>query len=187
MKIFTLFCIAFLVPVCSFSQQDYREFGDAPEGAIAYPSTGIIGLFPTCMTVGPNGFVIHNNFGAFFVGFDLEVDGNAGLCPMFAPYDNDECFGDGSAVSLLARICAWLRILGGTLGEKVVVDQLTRGFGDCRNNPVRIGIMPIHAPILVTHDRINLVLVNNPKFPVHGFLCRMLEAIPKVGCVILAS
>lgn len=97
MKIFTLFCIAFLVPVCSFSQQDYREFGDAPEGAIAYPSTGIIGLFPTCMTVGPNGFVIHNNFGAFFVGFDLEVDGNAGLCPMFAPYDNDECFGDGDA------------------------------------------------------------------------------------------
>jgi len=33
------------------------EFGDAPEGVIAYPATGVIGQFPTCKTVGPAGYI----------------------------------------------------------------------------------------------------------------------------------
>ena len=76
------------------------EYGDAPEGALAYPSSGVTGLFPTCTGVGPAGYVMHNNFGAWFgPGFDMEGDGNAGLCPAFNPnnYDQDEGFNDGDA------------------------------------------------------------------------------------------
>ena len=79
------------------------EYGDAPEGptVIAYPSTGVMGRFPTCASVGPAGWIQHNNFGAFFgPTFDFEPDGNAGLCPppgCFPPYDADECFLDGDA------------------------------------------------------------------------------------------
>ncbi len=85
-------------------EEEKREYGDAPEGALAYPSTGIIGQFPTCKYVGPVGsFIEHNNFGAYFgqvlPGFDFELDGNAGFCPLFNPntYDRDECFQDGDA------------------------------------------------------------------------------------------
>jgi hypothetical protein len=42
------------------------DFGDAPEGALAYPATGIIGMFPTCRTVGPASWIQHTNFGAWF-------------------------------------------------------------------------------------------------------------------------
>jgi hypothetical protein len=76
----------------------WPEFGDAPEGALAYPATGVIGAFPTCKDVTTAGWVQHYNFGAWFgPGFDREPDGNHGLCPGFAPYDNDECFQDGDA------------------------------------------------------------------------------------------
>ena len=76
------------------NQGDFRDYGDAPEGGIAYPSSGVIGNFPTCRTVGPAGWVQHNNFGAWFGAFvDFEYDGNAGACPAcFPPYDQDECF-----------------------------------------------------------------------------------------------
>ena len=32
-----------------------RDYGDAPEGpqAVAYPSLGVMGNFPTCQSVGP--------------------------------------------------------------------------------------------------------------------------------------
>jgi hypothetical protein len=77
------------------------EFGDAPEDALAYPPTGGWGWFPTCVTRGPAGWVQHTNFGAYFgPSFDLETDGNAGLCSLvgcFPPYDQDECFQDGDA------------------------------------------------------------------------------------------
>jgi len=95
--------VAFLfLGFCSIGQsQEIFEFGDAPEAVIAYPSSGIIGLFPTCMNVGQS-WVQHNNFGAQLgPTFDFETDGNAGLCPSFAPYDNDECFQDGDAGLLL--------------------------------------------------------------------------------------
>jgi len=75
------------------------EWGDAPEQAIAYPSLGIIGSFPTCQNVGPSGFVYHGPLcWAFFgPGCDFEMEGNAGNCPAFPPYNADECFADGDA------------------------------------------------------------------------------------------
>jgi uncharacterized repeat protein (TIGR01451 family) len=83
--------------------QQPREYGDAPESskAIAYPSLGVTGAFPTCWSIGPAGWVQHNSFGAWFgPTFDVESDGNAGLCPppgCFPPYDQDECYRDGDA------------------------------------------------------------------------------------------
>ena len=78
------------------------DFGDAPEGVLAYPSSGVNGAFPTCINVGPNGYVEHLHYGADLgPAVDLEVDGNAGLCPSFAPYDDDECFNDGDAGLLI--------------------------------------------------------------------------------------
>lgn len=76
------------------------EFGDAPEDGIAYPALGVVGAFPTCMTIGPAAWIQHTNFGAYFgPTVDFEGDGNAGLCPFgcFPLYDQDECFGDGDA------------------------------------------------------------------------------------------
>lgn len=74
------------------------DFGDAPEGVVAYPQSGAIGMFPTCVNVGPNAWIQHANFGAFFLpSVDFEAEGNAGLCPQFTPYDADECFMDGDA------------------------------------------------------------------------------------------
>jgi hypothetical protein len=82
------------------------EFGDAPEGALAYPSTGVTGAFPTCKNVTVAGWIQHNNFGTWFgPRFDIEPDGNHGLCPGFAPYDNDECFQDGDAGLILPQPC----------------------------------------------------------------------------------
>jgi hypothetical protein len=84
-----------------------REFGDAPEGpaALAYPSMGVNGAFPTCKASGPGLWVEHRNFGAYFgPRVDLEVEGNDGTCPppgCFPPWDRDECFGDGDAGLLL--------------------------------------------------------------------------------------
>lgn len=87
--------LIFFFPIISHAQG--YEYGDAPETAVAYPSTGVVGAFPTCITVGTS-YVQHNNFGAQLgPTFDFEGDGNAGLCPGFAPYDNDECFADGDA------------------------------------------------------------------------------------------
>lgn len=82
--------------------QQYFEFGDAPEGALAYPPQGIVGAFPTCTAIGaPGSFVRHGVGGAapVFLGpaVDYETDGNAGNCPFFPPYDADECWNDGDA------------------------------------------------------------------------------------------
>jgi len=82
------------------------DFGDAPEGALAYPSSGIGGAFPTCMQVGPAGWIQHTNFGTWFgpaTMVDFEPDGNAGMCPPggFPPYDQDECFADPDAGLLI--------------------------------------------------------------------------------------
>jgi len=82
------------------------EYGDAPEDSMAYPSLGVIGNFPTCIMRGPAGFIQHGSRQARFEinpapGWDAELDGNAGLCPLqpgcFPPYDQDECFMDGDA------------------------------------------------------------------------------------------
>ncbi|MFN8177669.1 MAG: FlgD immunoglobulin-like domain containing protein [bacterium] len=81
------------------SPQTLADYGDAPEGAIAYPSLGVVGSFPTCTAVGPPGsFVRHaGSLSGYFGGsIDLETDGNAGNCA-FPPYDADECSGDADA------------------------------------------------------------------------------------------
>jgi hypothetical protein len=94
-KIVGLFLIC-MAPLLLCSQT--FDYGDAPEGVLAYPNTSIIGQFPTCKTIGPSGWVQHANFGAFFLSaFDQEADGNAGFCPAFPSYDMDECFNDGDA------------------------------------------------------------------------------------------
>jgi hypothetical protein len=76
------------------------DYGDAPEGAPAYPYSLVIGAFPTCKNVPTAGYIEHDNFGAWFgPSYDFEGDGNGGCCPLFNPdsYDQDECFNDGDA------------------------------------------------------------------------------------------
>ena len=76
------------------------DFGDAPEGVLAYPSSGTMGNFPTLINTGPSGWVQHTNFGAWFGPLvDFEPDGNAGI--PFPPYDQDETFQDGDAGLIL--------------------------------------------------------------------------------------
>lgn len=76
-----------------------EDFGDAPEEALAYLPSVVIGHFPTCLTPGSTASVVrHTNFGAFFgPSVDLEADGNGGACPNCKPPDQDECFADGDA------------------------------------------------------------------------------------------
>ena len=81
--------------------QDYGDYGDAPEGGIAYPSTGVVGHFPTCVTSGSALWIEHSNSGSNLgLNLDSEKDGNTDLCgdaACFPPYDRDECFADGDA------------------------------------------------------------------------------------------
>jgi len=94
--------LAFAITTESEPTDEY-DLGDAPEGenAIAYPSLSVLGSFPTCITIGPSGYIQHgfgDNLAWFGQTFDLENDGNAGFCPAcFPPYDQDECFNDGDA------------------------------------------------------------------------------------------
>jgi len=103
------------------------DFGDAPEGALAYPDSCIVGAFPTCKNIGPAGWIQHavdgNDSGAYFgPGVDFESEGNAGQCPMFNPnnYDQDECFEDGD--SGLLRPTAFT--IQGDVGSEEVVPCL---------------------------------------------------------------
>lgn len=76
------------------------EYGDAPESALAYPDCCVQGHFPTCINLGPSGWIQHMNFGGYLgPRVDFEPDGNAGQCPLFNPdtYNQDECFQDGDA------------------------------------------------------------------------------------------
>ncbi len=96
-KIGALALLAVLATGAANAQQfPVGEWGDAPEGALAYPATGVIGNFPTCLNPAP--YIYHGPLcWAFFgPGCDFEVDGNAGTC-LFPPYDQDECFMDGDA------------------------------------------------------------------------------------------
>jgi len=80
------------------------DFGDAPEGSLAYPDNCVVGLFPTCTNVGPAGWIEHGQHTAWFgLSADGEADGNGGHCPLFDPnmYNQDECFGDGDAGLLI--------------------------------------------------------------------------------------
>ena len=83
-----------------------RDFGDAPEGAVAYPSLNVIGQFPTCVGVGPAAWIEHQGGRRYFgPKVDMEPDGNAGWCPTFLPnrYDQDETMVKGDAGLLKPR------------------------------------------------------------------------------------
>ena len=97
-RIWTLVAATILIAGAA-SAGDLGEWGDAPEGAIAYPSTGVIGGFPTCQNTGPSLWIWHSPLCWAYFGpsFDFETEGNAGLCGMFPPYDADECFNDNDA------------------------------------------------------------------------------------------
>lgn len=88
----------FTIIVLPYQEPQY-DFGDAPENAIAYPSTGVEGKFPTCIDCGQASFILHSNHGANFgSNIDLEIEGNAGFCcDGFPPYDKDETFLDTDA------------------------------------------------------------------------------------------
>ena len=76
----------------------FGDFGDAPNGALAYPAGGVIGHFPTC-TGDAEGFVAHvtgHTEVHFGPSVDFETDGNAGVCA-WPPYDKDECAGPPDA------------------------------------------------------------------------------------------
>lgn len=110
--------------ICEFLQ-DENDYGDAPEGALAYPGSGIMGNFPTCLVAGPATFIRHANFGGTFSGFDFDPEGNGGFCPNFTPnsYDKDECFGDGDAGLLMPGAFT----IQGAIGNEVVIQ--------CPNSP----------------------------------------------------
>ena len=91
----------------------YYEYGDAPEGALAYKAQWIeassddaIGDFPTCRyydyeTWPPlplAGFIQHGNLGSRYFGdaVDYEFEGNADNCPAEI-FDRDELVYDGDA------------------------------------------------------------------------------------------
>jgi len=97
-RIGTLATMGLLLAVTALAG-DLGEWGDAPEGAIAYPALGVIGAFPTCQNTGPASWIWHSPLcWAFFgPGFDFEIEGNAGLCGQFPPYDVDECYADMDA------------------------------------------------------------------------------------------
>ncbi len=83
-----------------------RDFGDAPEGALAYPSTGVIGQFPTCVSSGLASWIEHDTQGMYFgASADKEAEGNGGVCPSFNPnaYNEDEGMQDGDAGLLKPR------------------------------------------------------------------------------------
>ena len=86
--------LAFAITTPSQAQQWDMDFGDAPEGVLAYPSTGVTGQFPTLTGMGS--WIQHTNFGGWFgQSVDFEPDGNAGS--PFPPYDQDEAYQDGDA------------------------------------------------------------------------------------------
>jgi hypothetical protein len=89
-----------LVLTVSAIAQGSGDWGDAPEGALAYPWLGVVGNFPTCRNVGPPlGDHVHHatTTSGFGTIADTELEGNGGMCALFAPYDFDECFADGDA------------------------------------------------------------------------------------------
>jgi len=92
----------YMVHIDEFQTGENFEFGDAPEGSLAYLTPLTIGQFPTCTNVGlPFSHIQHfTNPGMFFgPSVDYEPNGNAGFCPLFNPntYNQDECFLDGDA------------------------------------------------------------------------------------------
>ena len=135
-----------------------HEFGDAPDGALAYPPNGTVGDFPTCIG-SLNGFVYHNSTGMLHLGptVDLESDGNAGHCN-FIPYDNDEC--DGSGDAGLTGNAAWTIDpannyvpCGGGPGNSVGVECDTIAWGPAHDLEIHNNLpTPAYLNMLVDWD-----------------------------------
>ncbi len=148
--------IAVLLTCCaSASLANTGEWGDAPEGALAYPSTGVVGMFPTCANVPLAGFIWHGPLGwaSFGPSFDFESEGNAGLCSSFTPYDADECFADSDAG--LIQPAAWT-----IMGANVVPCQDAGGFLGPACSVGTWGSTPT--------DAVDIFVINN--MPVNGYL-----------------
>jgi len=128
------------------------DFGDAPEGAIAYPSTGVLGRFPTCIMTGPFGWIQHGPvILAFFGNFDLEADGNVGFCPPlgFPPYDRDECLDVDSGLLTPAPFTI-------SAGTVVPCGTPTTPLGP----PCTQATWPANVDIFLTNNNIDSVYVN---------------------------
>ncbi len=133
----------------SMPSEPELEFGDAPEGATAYPTLSVTGAFPTCMNVVIAGWIQHNNFGAHFgPTFDFENEGNAGLCPLFTPnaYDNDECFMDGDAGLIIPEPYT----IQGAAGSEVVV-PCPASTGTSLGNTCQTAVWGVNIDIDVTN------------------------------------
>jgi len=104
-----------------------RDFGDAPEGALAYPASSVIGSFPTCFGIGPAAWIEHDG-GTLYFGpkVDFEPDGNAGVCPAFNPnaYDQDEGMADSDAGLLKPRAYT----ISGPVGSEDVYPLIFTGI-----------------------------------------------------------
>lgn len=96
----------YLLMIDPNSQPLALDFGDAPEGKLAYPASGVIGDFPSCLSpdINDGTYIWHvGNLVYFGDLWDGELDGNASLCPDFPLYDQDECFNDLDAGLLLPK------------------------------------------------------------------------------------
>lgn len=135
------------------------DFGDAPEGALAYPRTGVLGAFPTCIGVGTStSYIVHMHiFARFGPSIDPEPDGNAGVCPLFNPnsYNQDECFNDNDA----GLITPGGFTIIGAVGSEVVVPCTASG-GPLGFTCTQIYWGPNIDIQVVNADPVNLKFVN---------------------------
>ncbi len=147
------------------------DYGDAPEGVVAYPSSGLVGNFPTCMTVGPSLWIQHGLGWAYFgpapmmplphppgVGWDPDADGNGGFCPIFNPnnYDMDECFMDLDAGLMFPAPYT----IQGPPGSEVVI-PCPGGTGSSMGGTCQTMIWGINLDIWITNTRPNIAYYVN--------------------------
>jgi hypothetical protein len=134
-----------------------RDYGDAPEGVVAYPSSGIIGRFPTCVGIDPPGWIEHASSGKLYFGgkVDLESEGNGGD-PIFSRgYDQDEGFGDGDA-GLTGLRAYSIKTVGGSL---VVYPLVITGL-ECMASVCSSGIWGVSLDMTVHNQLSQTAYVN---------------------------
>ncbi len=137
------------VPASATSSRDY---GDAPEGALAYPSSGVVGQFPTCTSVGPAAWIEHNGRSLYFgAKVDMETDGNGGQCPTFEPstYDQDEKFNNDGDAGLLKPRAYSIKNVSGT---PTVYPLVTTGL-ETIANACMAATWGVNIDITVHNDR----------------------------------
>ena len=83
--IFVVITVCSLTGVLATTALCDDDWGDAPVGSVAYPSTGVIGGFPTCQNVPINFYITHGALPPQWTFFgpqeDYEREGNGGQCP----------------------------------------------------------------------------------------------------------